>query len=201
MRPLTAKENLQDHVCSAFSFGAQPSVGPRDPLDLQNAQKEYEQHRTGSMAEGACYTFAYMPLHPFLSLEEQKDLSIGLDHYRSSAATSTAFELEKFNFICRMIESPVEATATAFLSRKPTVPVSVCAMLSYPFSAGKAHIQSSDPFTSLLMDFKYLSHPPDAQVLSYHLRALHRIAQKKQLSELHQVRRANCPTKASKFRG
>jgi choline dehydrogenase-like flavoprotein len=95
----------------------------------------------------------------------------------------------RFSFIRNAIESPNQASATAFLTRKAAVPdsgnyITLCAMLSHSFSTGSVHIRSSTPRHRPLINFKYLSHPLDAHILGYHMKSLHRLVQTPPLSSL-----------------
>lgn len=175
-------ENLQDHIRSGLSFEAAEGVELRDPLAPEEARKLYEDSRSGPWAEQACYTFAYMPLASFLSTEGKSELDRVLDEHLNIKSLPE-FERKRHDFICRMIESPTEATATAFLSRKPSCVgfedrnwITLFAMLSHPFSRGSVHITSSDASVKPAVDFGYYSHPLDLEVHARHLRALEKIA-------------------------
>jgi len=175
-------ENLQDHIRSGLSFEAADGVDPRDPLPLEEARKLYENHRSGPWAEKACWTFAYMPLDPFLSSDEKAELGSLLDRYINDNSLPE-FEQKRNRFIREMIESPFEATATAYLSRKPAVSdpsdgdwITLFTMLSHPFSRGSVHITSADVITKPAVDFRYYTHPLDLEIHALHLRALEKLA-------------------------
>ena len=178
-------ENLQDHVNSKFSF---ETTAAKSVPDLAEARKQYEETRKGPLASLSVHTFANMPLMQFLSLDEQNDLKKTLEAYNKEiSSTGTTIEKARFSFIRNAIESPIQASATTFLTRRPVVPdpgnyLSVCAMLSHSFSRGNVHIQSSNHLDKPLIDFKYLSHPLDSLILGYHMRSLHRLAQTSPLS-------------------
>jgi choline dehydrogenase-like flavoprotein len=180
-------ENLQDHVNSRFSF---ESIEPHVFLDLAGARKEYQDTRTGPLADNAVFTFANMPLMQFLSSEEQANLQIILEFYNKEVSlTGNALEQARFSFIRNAIQSPNQASATAFIARNRTVPgsgdyITLCAMLSHSFSTGSVHIRSSIPQNKPLIDFRYLSHPLDVHILGYHMKSLLCLAQTPPLSSL-----------------
>jgi hypothetical protein len=76
-------ENLQDHINSRFSF---ESIERHTFADWASARKEYQETRTGPLADHAVYTFANMPLMQFLSSEEQANLQILLESYNKEVS-------------------------------------------------------------------------------------------------------------------
>lgn len=51
-------ENLQDHLRPGISLEAVDTIDPREPLSPDEARKQYQEHRTGPLAESACFAFA-----------------------------------------------------------------------------------------------------------------------------------------------
>lgn len=170
-------ENLQDHVRSGLSFEAADHF-PNNAVDPEVAQKQYEQTRTGPYAHLTCHTFAYMPL----STDAREALKPSIDKYISAAAPSLSpFERIQHNFIRRMIESPTEATTTTFLTRRALTSeagsyITVNGMLAHPFSRGSVHITSPSIHDKPKIDFKYYSHPLDAEVHAHHLQFYKKLA-------------------------
>ncbi|KAK0263529.1 hypothetical protein LTS09_002721 [Friedmanniomyces endolithicus] len=108
-------ENLQDHMRAALLFEAGDGVEFEPSLPEAEARRLYETSRTGPWAERACHTFAYMPLQQFLSAEEKEGLRSVLDKHLTGPSLSP-FEQKRNDFVRRMIESPNEATATAYFA-------------------------------------------------------------------------------------
>jgi choline dehydrogenase-like flavoprotein len=138
-------ENLQDHLKSAFSYEVKASG---NKTDIESAKRAYNEDRTGPLAEQACYTFSYMPLERFLSTSETTKLASSLDVLSQKVSNRSKFEQIRTSFIRKMLETPHEATATAYLSRRRPAEatpnagnwISLCAMLSRPFSTGNVHV-------------------------------------------------------------
>ncbi|KAL9109495.1 MAG: hypothetical protein Q9227_005830 [Pyrenula ochraceoflavens] len=176
-------ENLQDHIRPGLSFEATDAVERRDLLSAEESRRMYEKDRSGPWAESGCFTFAYMPLDPFLTSVEKKQLSSIFDKYLTTPNLSE-FDQKRNAFIREMIFSPTEGTATAFLSRGASTDdpenrnwVTLFAMLSHPFSRGNTHITSSDAQVKPRIDFKYYTHPLDLEVHARHIQILDRLSQ------------------------
>lgn len=187
-------ENLQDHIRAGLSFRATPGVEPSEPEDREKARREYQEHRTGPLAERACFTFAHLPLLPFLGPEEEEDLRRTVAELLKPDVSPDPSnpDHQRTAYIRRMILSPHEATSTAFLSRQPSTPseingrkdcISLFAMLSHSLSRGNIHISSPDPSIPPTIDPKYYSHPLDLEIHSRHLQFLAKIAASKPLSD------------------
>ncbi|KAK1074899.1 hypothetical protein LTR12_002390 [Friedmanniomyces endolithicus] len=191
-------ENLQDHMRAAVLFEAADGVEFEPSLPEAEARRLYETSRTGPWAERACHTFAYMPLQPFLSSEEKEDLRSVLDKHLVDISLSP-FEQMRNNFIRRMIESPHEATATAYFALRPAPgPASkpmlaLLSMLSHPLSRGTVHIHSADPFAKPTIDPGYYTHPLDLGVHARHMQALEKLAQTEPLRSLIKPGGARAP--------
>ena len=192
-------ENLQDHIRPGLSFEAADGVEAREPVPASEARKLYEENRTGPWAEKACYTFAYMPLDHFLSTAEKEQLCQILNEYLDRPDLPE-FQQKRNAFVKKMILSPTEATATAFLSRKPGAPdpeggnwITLFAMLSHPFSRGSVHISSSDAAVKPKIHFGYYTHPLDLEVHARHIQVLEKLASTAPLSEYIKKNGARLP--------
>lgn len=178
-------ENLQDHLNFGPSVEVHDSietmdVPARDPAVAEAAHRLYEAKHEGTLAEGAAYSFSYLPLKAFNSDEEERELATLVDRtlLETSSATSKGLKAQ-YEIIQRMIRDPREATATVFMTRKqrytpsstPTEGnyMSIIAMLSYPFSRGSSHITSTNSSAPPEIQFNYLQHPLDAEILSRHV--------------------------------
>lgn len=119
-----------------------------------------------------------------LTTEARASLEASLDWYLNDPESKQSpFEKIHGAFIRRMIESPTEATSTAFMSRKtasliqdPGHWLSFFGMLSHPFSRGHVHIKSASPCEKPIIDFKYYSHPLDAELHAHHVQFFEQIA-------------------------
>jgi choline dehydrogenase-like flavoprotein len=192
-RNLGWTENLQDHIMCGPSVEVEDTITTadvgRDPSYTRQAMEAYERSRTGPLAEGGTYSFAYQPLQMLNSDVENAQLQALVEkHLQLETVQSLPFPSQKvqFDFISHAISDPNEATATIYLSRKqrhmdkstpeevnaissPEKYLSIIAMLSHPFSRGNVHIRSSDPAEKPAVDFKYLTHPLDVEILASHI--------------------------------
>ena len=110
------------------------------------------------------------------------------NHLELETMNNCGFPSQKmqYDFVSRAITDPSEATATIYMTRKqrhmdkatqaevnafssPENYISIIAMLAHPFSRGSVHIRSSDPAEKPTVDFKYLTHPLDAEILARHM--------------------------------
>lgn len=188
-------ENLQDHIRPGISFEAADDVPAYTTLSPQEAEKLYRQERRGPWAENAAYMFAYMPLAPFCEKEEMRRLQDLCDRPPSDARQDgapkppSAFETHHSNFVKTALASPSQATATAFLARRPANPtpitgleagkcITLCSMLSHPLSRGSTHITSaaSPANAKPEIKFNYYTHPLDLSLHAAHVLALERLA-------------------------
>ncbi|KAF2723573.1 GMC oxidoreductase [Polychaeton citri CBS 116435] len=186
-------EHLQDHNRVGISFEAADDVEPARPADMDKEKKLYRDHREGFWAENACWAFAHMPLLPFLDHQDEADLKRLFDGHVHDVQSK---------YVREMVLSYNEASATAFLIRKPVtaeptaivplpttnpVPhkpsyISVIAMLSHPLSRGSTHISSSDVNSKPDIDLKFYDHPLDIEVHARHIQALTKLAEVEPLS-------------------
>ncbi|KAF2482213.1 hypothetical protein BDY17DRAFT_298130 [Neohortaea acidophila] len=194
-------ENLQDHIRPGLSFEVADSIGSRDPLPPSDAQKLYESDSKGPWVDRACYTFAYMPLHHFMSSAEKQELSNILDEHLNDR-TLPEFQQKRNAFIKQMILSPFEASATAFFARRPAGTDSTqgnfftfLAMLSHPFSQGSCHIASSDAAAKPRIDPGYYTHPLDLEVHARHIQTLVKLTQTQPFADAIKADGAQVPIK------
>ncbi|THV49086.1 hypothetical protein BGAL_0212g00120 [Botrytis galanthina] len=178
-------ENLQDHL----NFGPSvevldnietADVSARDPTIIEAAKKLYEAEHIGRLAEGAAYSFSYLPLKAFNSEEEERELIALVNKILLDTSSTVSKGLKsQYDIIKRIIFDPKEASSTVFMTRKQryttsTAPapgnyMTILAMLSYPFSRGSSHITTADPDEYSEIKINYLEHPLDAEILSRHI--------------------------------
>jgi choline dehydrogenase-like flavoprotein len=190
-------ENLQDHLNCSLSIETQDDIPTRDEVlrspEMRKASSlEYERSRTGRLAEGGAYNFAFTPLQMLETPSETQELTDAVKHWVEEESNPSL--QAQYSVIQKTVESPNEATATTFMLRsqrhrdtdsfpKDTPPfvdgnyVTVVAMLAHPFSRGSCHI-TSDPSRQPEIKFNYLSHPLDTEILARHLRLIERLFQK-----------------------
>ncbi|MCJ1287041.1 hypothetical protein MMC26_006388 [Xylographa opegraphella] len=199
-------ENLQDHMMCGSSFEVNDGVRTmdlmRDPAVVQAGLKQYNESRSGPLAQGPCYSFAFVSLNTAAPDSNATTAEL-LDKYLRQHEAPTPFPAAKiqYDFNSRMIESPDEATATHFLARRQfhldkSYPreimaaydsenyISTLAMLSYPFSRGSVHIRSPAANVPPVIDFKYLSHPLDAELYGRHMMFHDQLIETESLSRL-----------------
>ncbi|KAM0127501.1 hypothetical protein ACHAO1_009495 [Botrytis cinerea] len=193
-------ENLQDHL----NFGPSvevldnietADVAARDPSIIEAAKKLYETKHTGRFAEGAAYSFSYLPLKFFNSEEEERELTalVNKTLLESSSTVSKGLKAQ-YDIIKRIIFDPEEASSTIFMTRKqrytpiaipaPGNYMTILAMLSYPFSRGSSHIATADPIEHPEIKINYLEHPLDAEMLSRHIIQIGQLLEQPKLSAL-----------------
>ncbi|KAF7192501.1 Dehydrogenase citC [Pseudocercospora fuligena] len=181
-------ENLQDHLRPAIAFEMNDNVVPGMTIPIEEARKDYEQNRAGPWGEGAA-SFCYTPLLPFLDPAETKEVVAFLDEHLKDDEPSSSFARKRNAFYREEIESPYEATAVGYFVRKRPVIgapagnyVTMCAMLSHPFSTGCSHVTSNDPSAKPEINFNYYSHPVDLEVHARHIQAMTKIAKTEPLA-------------------
>ncbi|KAI7502863.1 alcohol oxidase [Hortaea werneckii] len=181
-------EGLQDHIRSAISFELTDSIPLFSSMPVEEARKLYETDRSGPWAEAGAFSFSYTPLLPFLESHETQGLKALLDEHLRIDKLSSESERKRYAFVRRAIESPTEATAIIFLSRKPVAGAPEAnylmwnSMFSHPLSTGSSHISSSDPHAKPDIKFEYYSHPVDLEVHARHVQVLQKIAQTEPLA-------------------
>lgn len=196
-------ENMQDHLNCGLSFETLDEISTLDdsfriPEMKEAAALEYERNRTGPLAEGGAYSFAFTPLQTLEPPAESQELDQKVQFWIQQE-TNPSLQTQ-YSVIQKAIASPLEATATTFMLRSQrhrdteSLPkdtprfadgnyVTVVAMLAHPFSRGSCHI-SSDPSQQPEIKFNYLSHPLDIEILARHLRFIERLFQKPTLSAM-----------------
>jgi choline dehydrogenase-like flavoprotein len=142
-----------------------------DATLVKEQQRQYDETKTGALAEGAAYSFAYWPLQLF----GEGDLRSKVNAHR------TANPGRQNQYIYESLLSPAAASATVFMIRmaryaKPTALdgkyLSIIAMLSHPFSRGTSHIASPDVRQPPIIDPRYLEDDLDVEVLAQHVMQL-----------------------------
>lgn len=182
-------ENLQDHIMCGPSFEVRDGVATadmmRDPSVAAKATEEYQNSRSGPLAQGAGYSFAYTPLTDFLTAEPKEDLKCLLDKYKPPSRASEQ-EKQHYAFIRRIVESPTDASATMcmiavqvdfsrldpkemFGINKPGNYASFLTTLAHPFARGSVHISSADPRAHPTISPNFYSHELDLEVVARHL--------------------------------
>ncbi|KAI4734145.1 alcohol oxidase [Aureobasidium sp. EXF-12298] len=165
-------ENLQDHM----------------PIPIEEARRLYEENRSGPLTVNGASMFSYTPLTPFLCREELESLKSVLDRYLVDDGSWSPFICKRNKFIRNAIESANEATAVSFLVRGKVVPsevgnfISICSMLSHPFSTGSVHITSANAEDKPKIDFNYYSHPLDAEIHARHVQVSDKLARTEPLA-------------------
>jgi choline dehydrogenase-like flavoprotein len=190
-------ENLQDHINCGLSCETRDDIPTRDDIlrkpELREAASlEYDQHRSGRLAEGAAYSFAFTPLQMLETAAETEAL-ISMVQQHLEQETNPSLHAQ-YSLIQQAIANPNEATATTFMLRSqrhrdsemfpketPSVVegnyITAVAMLAHPFSRGNCHITTADPSAPPEIKFNYLSHPLDTEILARHLRLIERLFQ------------------------
>ncbi|KAK5691462.1 hypothetical protein LTR97_011455 [Elasticomyces elasticus] len=175
-------ENLQDHIRPGLSFELNDDAPPRSSMPVEEARRLYQENRSGPWAEQGAFAFAYMPLVPFLCPEETQELKSLLNRHLREDKGWSPFIRKRNTFIREAIESSDEASAVAFMSRRPPPGsndgnfITLNSMLSHPFSVGSAHISSVDPEAKPKIDFSYYSHPLDLEIHARHTQVLEKLA-------------------------
>ena len=193
-------ENLQDHLNFGPSIEVLDSiqtsdVAVRDPAVAEAARKLYEAKHEGPLAQGAAYSFSYLPLKAFNSEEDERELIALVNKTLKETSSTVSKGLKaQYDIIKRIILDPEEASATKLITRMqrytpstepaPGNYMTVLAMLSYPFSRGSSHITSMEPGAYPEIKFNYLKHPLDAEILSRHIIQIGQFLEQPKLSAL-----------------
>ncbi|KAK5768652.1 hypothetical protein LTS12_001077 [Elasticomyces elasticus] len=181
-------ENLQDHIRPGLSFELNDDAPPRSSMPVDEARRLYQDNRSGPWAEQGAFAFAYMPLVPFLGPEQIQELKSLLDRHLKEDESWSPFIRKRNAFTREVIGSADEASAVAFMSRRPLPGVedgnfiTLNSMLSHPFSTGAVHISSADPETKPKIDFAYYSHPLDLEIHARHVQVLEKLAKTEPLA-------------------
>ncbi|KAK4888154.1 hypothetical protein LTR27_012911 [Elasticomyces elasticus] len=181
-------ENLQDHIRPGLSFELNDDAPARSSMPVDEARRLYQETRSGPWAEQGAFAFAYMPLVRFLSPDEIQKLESLLDRHLKEDESWSPFIRKRNTFIRKVMESADEASAVAFMSRRPPPGVedgnfiTLNSMLSHPLSAGSAHVTSRNPETKPKIDFAYYSHPIDLEIHARHVQVLEKLAKTEPLA-------------------
>ena len=202
-------ENLQDHIRPALSWEATDAADHQPIMSAEEAERLYNEKRTGPWAEMAAYMFSYVPLAPFFTTEEMQQLQTLCHEHLDSDTNDKGEPLSPFErrhnaFIKKSLLSPTEASATAFSTRRPAAPfpmpsldqgrpITLCAMLSHPLSRGSTHITTANPSTKPEIRFNYYTHPLDLEVHARHMLALQHLARTPSLRALIKPHGARYP--------
>lgn len=195
-------ENLQDHLMTGISFEVNDGIMTGDSLMRQEpeaiaaATDMYQNHKAGPMTVGGIASHAFMPMpgsNPDSDMNaELQDL---LQQYPSDAKNK-----HQYDAICKILQTPDEATAALFMFLAQTnlhndesakdylqnlqsgsfLSLGVCQ--AHVFSRGTSHIASNNFSDAPNIDPRYLSHPLDLEFLARHVQFLERLARSPPLS-------------------
>ena len=197
-------ENLQDHLMCGASFEVNDDVitadSNRDPSVIQKAMEEYQTSRSGPLAGGGGYSFAYTPLTNFLTPLPKNELKDLLDKCRPDESSSKySSEKRHYDFARRIIESPSEAPSTLcfinlqfagekllakekFGITEPENFITMLPQLAHPFSRGSVHIQSKDADVHPVITPNYFAHELDVEIMARHMQQVETLAHSPPLS-------------------
>lgn len=180
-------ENLQDHIRPGVSFELTDDAPTRVKVPFDESRRLYEKERRGPWAEWGAFAFSYTPLVPFLDPDGTEKLKVLLDRHLKDDESWSPFIRKRNTFIRKVIESADEASAVTYLSRRRLAEedgefITLCSMLSHPFSAGSVHITSANPLTKPRIDFQYYSHPLDLEIHARHVQVLEKLAKAEPLA-------------------
>jgi choline dehydrogenase-like flavoprotein len=201
-------ENLQDHLMCGFSYEVKDDVATadvmRDPAVIQKVMEQYQSSKSGPLANGAGYSFAYTPLSDFidprLPTEEMQAL---LEKYLPpSCGPKDLSDAQHQAFVRSILSNPSEASSSLclisvqfdgthgerskdiFAIHKPENYIAMIPQLAHPLSRGSIHIKSTDPNIHPIIKPNYLSHPLDAEILARHMMQVDALAKTSPISDL-----------------
>lgn len=144
-----------------------------EPSVVVDHQRQYDQSRTGPLAEGGAYSFAHLPLQLLGDEAEEATLRDAVTAHKATHGT------QQNQYIYDSLLSPEAATATVFMTRKARYApkltaadgnyMSMIAMLSHPLSHGSTHIRSASATEPPLVDPRYLHDDLDTEILARHV--------------------------------
>ena len=184
-------ENLQDHLMCGASFEVNDGVATadamRDPATVQKVMEAYQTSKSGPLAGGGGYSFAYTPLLDFLTPLSSSELKDLLDKHLS-ADSDPEFKSQKQHqaFARRIIENPRECSSSlcfitvqfhgekeavkdVFGISEPENYITLLPQLAHPFSRGSVHVQSKEAQVYPIVKPNYFSHPLDAEIMGRHM--------------------------------
>lgn len=142
-----------------------------DESAVAEQQRQYDQDKSGALADGGAYSFAYMPLQLLDEMDEALHSNVAAHQAKHSSLRN--------EYIYDSLLSPDSATATILVTRKARYApkltaadgkyITFLAMLSYPFSRGMTHIRSANPAEPPFIDPRYLQDDLDAEILARHV--------------------------------
>ncbi|KAJ6085102.1 hypothetical protein N7499_004731 [Penicillium canescens] len=195
-------ENLQDH--GMISLGYEVADGmpsgdmARDPAVAAAAMAAYQKDGSGPLGMVPLIS-AFMPLVDTPE-DERNHLLQQLQESLDSPSLSRT-QKKQYEALHSLLQNPDEPTAQYVLAPFQLLPregepkrifglghpgffISLVSMLSYPFSRGSVHIQSSDPKAAPVIDHGILRHPVDLELHARHNMYMDKIAETEPLASL-----------------
>ena len=210
-------ENLQDHLTCGLSYEVKDGVMTadvmRDPAVIQQVMELYQSTKSGPLANGGGYSFAYTPLadfvEPHISPEEMQAL---LDkHLPRSCEPKDSLDVQHQVAVRNILSNPTESSSSLCLISvqfdgsnggkpkdifgiiQPENYISVLPQLAHPVSRGSIHIQSTDPNVHPIIKPNYLAHDLDAEILARHMMQAEAVMQTSPLKDLLKPNGARIP--------
>jgi choline dehydrogenase-like flavoprotein len=168
---------------------------------LQCAMEEYATTKTGPLATGGIFSYAFLALQE--TLQENGMARIRqLIQNMSYPEDQHPLKAKHAAFVEALLQNPNESTAGFFtyaaqgnfgkgsgseLMKTKFLPghfYSIAICLLQPLSRGYVHIQSYDPSVPVKINPKYLSHPLDMEVLARHMTYIATIIETEPLKSL-----------------
>lgn len=182
-------------ISAEVADDVQTSDSYRGAAYAEKFKEEYQAHGTGPLAEAA-HNFAYQSLDLLSSpaeIAEIQDVSNTLaaptisptNHFGLHALTSSQSAMATILLIGtqrHLDRGPLIADTSA--KHAPEDYLSLNAMLAHPFSRGSVHIRSPSPAQKPAVDFAYLTHPLDIELLARHMLDLERLLSHEPLASL-----------------
>ncbi|KAI0428960.1 glucose-methanol-choline oxidoreductase-like protein [Xylaria sp. FL1042] len=205
-------DNLQDHPMSGLSFEVKDGVETidgllrREPAAMEKAMGQYASSKSGPLAVGGIYSYAFLGLR-----ESPSDLT-SKTSYPSDTHPLMPLQTEYYK---QLLKNPEESTAGFFtyaaqgnfgsdsgssLMQSGLLPgsyYSVAICLLQPLSRGYVHIRSADPLIPVQVDPRYLSHPLDLEVFAQHMSYISKIVSTEPLASFLKIngrRNATAPS-------
>lgn len=202
-------ENLQDHPMTGLSFEVQDGVETiddllrQDPAALARAMAQYADSRSGPLAVGGIFSYAFLPLQDANSnLPESHSNLSSYPRADTHPHSYHALDPAQSAYYDRLLHNPHESTAGFFtygaqgnfgggsgsaLMQSNFLPgsyYSVAVCLLQPLSRGSAHIRSADPAEPGRVDPRYLSHGLDLELFARHMTYIAKIVATEPLASL-----------------
>ncbi|KAI1311369.1 glucose-methanol-choline oxidoreductase-like protein [Xylaria venustula] len=192
-------ENLQDHPMSGLSFEVKDGVETiddllrREPTAMNRAMEQYEKSRSGPLAVGGIYSYAFLGFkdtppdliskisyspdtHPPQPAQTEYYKQLLRNHEESTAGFFTYAAQGNFGS-----DSGSELMQSGF---QPGSYYSVAICLLQPLSRGYVHIKSADPFAPVQANPRYLTHPLDLELFARHMSYISEIVSAEPLTSL-----------------